>query len=311
MRGQSLFPFFQPPMTGRGRLIAQVAPRMAPAALRVPNPVHAPQLALRFPQSRPQIFVHEGARQMFERRLRAAFPGPVLLAVTDNRHSMVSYGRKGGILRARVHMMFLDAPVPVQEALVRYIVRGDRVGSQIVGQYIDDNGHRLRAVRPVLTPLATKGEHHDLLTLFHEVNTKYFGGTVDSLISWGRATPTRRPRASIKLGSYSAVERLIRIHPSLDRTWVPRYFVQFIIYHEMLHHVLPASRGAGRALLAPARVSRARAPVSPLRARHAVGAIAHHAHSPLVVPRSCWLRNCVQLLCVPLLPLVVIGSSTS
>jgi hypothetical protein len=233
-------------------LNAQIAPRLAPAALRVPNPVHAPQLALTFPQSRPQIFVHEGARQTLERRLRAAFPGPVLLAVTDNRHSMVSYARQGGILRARLHMMFLDAPASVQESLVRYIVRGDREASQVVGRYIDANGHRIRAMRPVLTPLITKGQHHDLLQLFHEVNSKYFGGTVDALISWGRAPNVRRPRATIKLGSYSAVERLIRVHPNLDRSWVPRYFVQFIIYHEMLHHVMPSSRGAGRALLHPA-----------------------------------------------------------
>jgi hypothetical protein len=226
---------------------------MAPAALRIPNPVHAPQITLKFPQSQPQIFVHEGARRMLERRLRSAFPGPVLLAVTDNRHSMVTYVRRGGILRARLHMMFLDAPPAVQDALVRYIVRGDRVASQVVGRYIDANGHRIRATRPVLTPLVTKGQHHDLLTLFHDINSKYFGGTVDALVSWGRASPVRhrRPRATIKLGSYSAVERLIRVHPNLDRSWVPRYFVEFIVYHEMLHHVIPASRGPGRGLVHP------------------------------------------------------------
>jgi hypothetical protein len=163
---------------------------------------------------------------------------------------MVSYARRGGTLRARVHMMFLDAPAAVQEALVRYIVRGDRGGSQVVGRYIHENGHRIKAVRPVLTPLHTKGQHHDLLALFHDVNRKYFGGTVDALISWGRASPSKL-RKTIKLGSYSAVGRLIRVHPNLDRYWVPRYFVQFIIYHEMLHHVIPASRGAGRALLHP------------------------------------------------------------
>jgi hypothetical protein len=235
----------------RGRLNAQIAPRLAPAALRVPSPVHAPQLTLTFPQVGPQIFVHEGARQTLERRLRSAFPGPVVLAVTDNRHSMVTYARQGGILRARLHMMFLDAPASVQDALVRYMVRGDRRASQVVGRFIDANGHRIRATRPVLTPLATKGQHHDLLGLFDDVNTKYFGGTVDALVTWGRAAHVRKPRATIKLGSYSAVERLIRVHPHLDRAWVPRYFVQFILYHEMLHHVLPSSRGNGRALIHP------------------------------------------------------------
>jgi hypothetical protein len=253
MRGQTVFPFFQPPggRMRRGRLSAQVAPRMAPAALRVPSPVHAPQIALTFPQSQPHIFVHEGARQTLERRFRSAFPVPVVLAVTDNRHSMVSYARRGGILRARLHLMFLDAPAAVQEALVRYIARGDRVASQTVGRYIDANGHRIRAIRPVMNPLVTKGTHHDLLALFHDVNQRYFGGTVDALVSWGRSSPARRPRASIKLGSYSAVERLIRIHPNLDRSWVPRYFIQFIVYHEMLHHVIPASRGAGRSTIHP------------------------------------------------------------
>jgi hypothetical protein len=253
MRGQTVFPFFGPlAMQGRGRLRTQLAPRMAPAAVRVPNPVQSPQLALAFPKSRPQIFVHEGARQLLERRLRSAFPGPVLLAVTDNYHSMVSYDRRGGILRARVHMMFLDGSAEVQEALVRYIAHGDKKASQVVGRYIDANGFRIRASRPVLTPLATKGQHHDLLALFHDVNGKYFDGTVDALITWGRGSHRRGPRSTIKLGSYSAVERLIRVHPSLDRGWVPRYFVQFIIFHEMLHHVIPASRSAGRGLLHPA-----------------------------------------------------------
>jgi hypothetical protein len=225
---------------------------MAPAAVRVPNPVHAPQIALAFPKSRPQIFVHEGARQTLERRLQAAFAGPVHLAVTDNCHSMVSFDRRNGTVRARLHMMFLDAPAKVQEALVRYIAKADKQSSRIVGRYIDANGHRIRATRPVLTPLATKGQHHDLLALFDDVNQRYFGRTVDALIAWGRAARHKRPRATIKLGSYSAVERLIRVHPTLDRKWVPRYFVEFIIYHEVLHHVIPASRSRGRGMLHPA-----------------------------------------------------------
>ena len=39
------------------------------------------------------------------------------------------------------------------------------------------------------------------------------------------------------MGSYSVEERLIRIHPALDRRFVPRYFLDWIVYHEMLHQV--------------------------------------------------------------------------
>ena len=48
------------------------------------------------------------------------------------------------------------------------------------------------------------------------------------------------------MGSYSVEERLIRVHRSLDRTFVPRYFVEWIVYHEMLHQVHQAELVNGR-----------------------------------------------------------------
>lgn len=257
MPGQLVFPFAQPPpgrlaRAGGGKGTARLppAPRISQAAVRVPDPRHL-GFAIKFPSGQPQIFVHEGARQALTRRLELAHHKPVLLSVTDNYRQMISSSLRAGLLQARVHHMFLDAPSVVQEALVRYMVSHDRDASLVVGQYIDQNGHRIRASRPVSTPLLTQGNTHDLLELFRSVNGKYFGGTVDALITWGKRARARPVRRTIKLGSYSAPERLIRIHPVLDRPWVPRYFVSYVIYHEMLHHVIPASRGAGRRMLHP------------------------------------------------------------
>ena len=39
------------------------------------------------------------------------------------------------------------------------------------------------------------------------------------------------------MGSYSVEERLIRIHRALDRAFVPAFFVEWIVFHEMLHQV--------------------------------------------------------------------------
>ena len=247
MLGQAAFPFTQAPL---GRITR--GPRIAPAALRVPDP-RTLEVEIAFPGGRPQIFVHEGARQALERKFVVANCRPVVLAVTDNRRNMITYTSRGGILHARIHHMFLDAPASVQNALIRYVVGGDRSASTVVGKYIDDNGFRIRAHRPVQVPLMTQGEHHDLLPLFHKLNQKYFDGAVDALITWGRRTsvPSGAPRRTIKLGSYSAIERLIRVHPVLDKKWVPRYFVAYIVYHEMLHHVIPSSQGNGRRMLHP------------------------------------------------------------
>ena len=89
---------------------------------------------------------------------------------------------------------------------------------------------------------------------FAAAPAEYFGGSVHVLITWGKPGRRRpRPRSTIKLGSYSSAERLIRVHPVLDRPWVPRYFVAYIVYHEMLHHIVPGhlTRTAARRVLHP------------------------------------------------------------
>jgi hypothetical protein len=239
-----------PPAVGRvGRKRSWLAPRVA-SAVRIPDPMLA-QMSLRFVRIGPQIFVHEGARRALERRFQAAYRGPVQLAVTDNRRRMVSHCRKRGVLQVRVHMMFLGASDRMAEALVRWVVNGDEESSVIVGRYIDENTHRIRASEPPSGPLRERGSHHDLSAILQEVNAKYFDGAISDVhITWGRrAQPRNKRRTTIKLGSYSAVQRLIRVHPVLDNAWVPRYFVSYIVYHELLHHLIPAVRSSGRMLL--------------------------------------------------------------
>jgi hypothetical protein len=254
--GQLVFPFATSPLgrISRGKaLLRPLAPRVSHAAVRVPDPRHT-DLPLIFPAGHPQIFVHEGARQALERKLAQAHHRPVILSVTDNRRNMISHSQRGGILQARIHHMFLGASSEVQDALIRYVVKRERAASLIVSRFIEANGYRIRASRPVLTPLSTQGETHDLLVMFRVLNEKYFGNAVDSLITWGKRLSRRskNPRRAIKLGSYSAVERLIRVHRVLDKPWVPRYFVSYIIYHEMLHHVIPSTlQSGGRRMLHP------------------------------------------------------------
>ena len=242
------------PRLARGKILS--AQPMGAVAIRLPERMSS-QLALVVPQVAPRLFVHEGARQALERKLTAAYPAPVILSITDNRQSIISHTIEGGVLRVRLHHMFLDAPPTVMDALVRYVTDGDREASVLVGHYIEANAGRL-ARRSRQVPLVTKGKHHDLLSLYQDVNDRYFDGSVNALITWGSVIRTRtpggrraNPRRTIKLGSYSSVDRLIRVHPSLDRHWVPRYFVAYIVYHEMLHHVIPSARGNERRSLHP------------------------------------------------------------
>jgi hypothetical protein len=139
----------------------------------------------------------------------------------------------------RLHHMFADADPVITRALARYIADNDADASRILGDFIDANaGHvRGRSRRAPTQVIFTAGEHHDLRSIFDELNARYFDSKIDAAITWGARCGRPRRRNSIKMGSYSVEDRLIRIHRSLDREFVPRFFVAWIVFHEMLHQV--------------------------------------------------------------------------
>ncbi len=230
--------------TGRSRM---------PAAFRVPAQVteRAGQLVA-LPIAAPHLFVHEGTRQAIERRFIVAFRGPVQLSITDNRHAIVSHGVRQGIMKVRLHHMFLSAPASVQRALVQYVVASCPASSRTVGHFIDDNAALLRRRPHRAIPLQVRGKHHDLREIMNQLDERYFAGSCAPPITWGRkSSAPGGKRKSIKLGSYDSSECVIRIHPVLDRSWVPRYFVASVVFHEMLHHAFPAATAGRRRLLHP------------------------------------------------------------
>ena len=186
------------------------------------------------------------------RRIRAHLArGSLAITLTDNRHTMISVRRdhRGGPrYRVRLHHMFADADPIVTRALARYIGQNDPAASRVLGAFIDSQQHRVRPLaRALSTPaLETRGRHFDLEAIYDDLNDRYFGGAIRARITWGQRCGKPRRRNSIKMGSYSVEERLIRVHRSLDRAFVPRYFVEWIVYHEMLHQVHQAALVNGR-----------------------------------------------------------------
>lgn len=83
-----------------------------------------------------------------------------------------------------------------------------------------------------------ENEEPGLQEIFDQLNEEYFGGKVDASIEWGREmkTPNRR---SFRFGSYDSAKKLIRIHPRLNQTFVPRCVLELTIFHEMCHQVHP------------------------------------------------------------------------
>jgi predicted metal-dependent hydrolase len=185
------------------------------------------------------------AEASLARRIRAHIVrGQVRVTLTDNRYTMISVRRqpRGHGPRnydVRLHCMFADADPVITRALARYIAENDRDASRVLGDFIDANQEVVkgRARKSPTQVILTAGDHHDLRQIFDELNEKYFESKIDAAITWGARTGRPRRRHSIKMGSYSVEERLIRLHRSLDRAFVPRFFVEWIVFHEMLHQV--------------------------------------------------------------------------
>lgn len=176
----------------------------------------------------------------------------VRLVVHDNRSTMVSYRRDGGLVHYRLHNMFLDAPEEVVHALAEFAGprRGPAARRRSAGERIDAyvRQHRARIAAPRPARVEARGRAHDLQAIFDRLNAEHFGGAVEARVGWG-AVPGRRRRRTIKTGVYVHDARLIRIHRALDRPEVPEHYVAMVVFHEMLHQVVPPVERGGRRIV--------------------------------------------------------------
>jgi hypothetical protein len=189
-----------------------------------------------------------GARRIAD-ELAGRLGEPVTLTIHDNRSTMVSFRRAGGGLQVRLHHMFLEAPGDVVRALAAFAgtARGAaarrREASRRIDRFVKDQRDRIGA--PRVGRLQPRGRSHDLAAIFERLNASEFGGAVEARIGWG-AVRTGRRRRTVKTGVYLHEARVIRIHPTLDRPEVPDYYVAAVVFHEMLHQVVPVHERNGR-----------------------------------------------------------------
>ena len=88
---------------------------------------------------------------------------------------------------------------------------------------------------------SAQGEVYDLEKLFARLNRRFFGNEISQpTITW-----SQRRTKSI-LGHHDRVYDSITISKTLDSKEIPEWFVEYILYHEMLHIKHPARLINGR-----------------------------------------------------------------
>jgi hypothetical protein len=169
---------------------------------------------------------------------------PIHLTLTSNTVSMLSIKEKESAVFIRLHRMFLNADRDVLEEIGAFINRRKRP-RQKIKEFIHRNKACIKERKLRALYSKPRGQYYNLYDMFEALNKAYFSNSVLSAITWGNKCPRRAVRKR-RLGSYQRDRDIIRINPVLDSKKVPRYFVEFIVYHEMLHAAFALESGSTR-----------------------------------------------------------------
>lgn len=159
---------------------------------------------------------------------------------------------RNGEIFVRIGDICSEMPMLSQKGLA-YILVGKLLRKRIIDgadaiyeAYINSDHIQKKAAqdkkargRKVVT--TSKGEVYDLDEIFSDLNGRYFGGVMPKpMLTWsGRKTYHI-------LGHHDATHNQITISMSLDSLETPRYVVEFVVFHEMLHIAHPAKDINGR-----------------------------------------------------------------
>ena len=164
------------------------------------------------------------------------------------RQVIVAYPERAG-LRVRMNHAFGRAPEPVRIAVADWlrVGRHGRAACRALDDWIASIVGTLGP--PRLPRILARGVHHDLGEMLLDLLAHEFRGLSaerrPSAVTWGRRGP-RGALRSLQLGSFDPETALIRIHPVLDQPAVPRWFVRYVLFHELLHSELAQACLAGK-----------------------------------------------------------------
>lgn len=88
-----------------------------------------------------------------------------------------------------------------------------------------------------------EGRHYSPAEIFRDINARYFNSQIEiRKIGWGFRAGRRR------LGHYDPVHHTITLSPALDSPGVPKFVLEYIVFHEMLHTLFehPSSGRSGK-----------------------------------------------------------------
>jgi len=204
----------------------------------------------------PNGKVRDGILTIFQdsyRELRpGTFPPPLSVEFFAFANVNNTIRLREGKLFVRLSDLLEGAPESVLRALAHILLakmyrqpieRGHsaRYRKYIHSHEIRNKAHLVRQVRGRKRIASARGRHYDLDIIFEDLNRRFFEGMqARPQLSWSQG------RARNLLGHYDPAHNAIIVSRIFDHPGVPRYAVEYIVYHEMLHLRHPVKLRGGR-----------------------------------------------------------------
>ena len=159
---------------------------------------------------------------------------------------------RGGRLIVRLSDLLEHAPESVHEAIAHILLSklyrkpiaasyADRYRRYTQSEAVSKQAERIRQTRGRKRISSAQGRVWDLEEVFESLNRRFFHGLM------GRPTLTWSAHVAKRmLGHYDAAHNTIVVSRVFDRPGTPRYAIEYLLYHEMLHLKHPVRVRAGR-----------------------------------------------------------------
>ena len=201
--------------------------------------------------------MREGLLEIFQETYHQLRPGSSLPELKIEFFAFANVNNtirlRGGRLLVRLSDLLEGAPDAVLRAIAHILLAKmlrrpiDRAHAARYRKYVGSHeivrkAHLVRQMRGRKLLRPARGHFYDLDAIFEELNTRFFHGLMARpRMSWSQ-TKTRRI-----LGHYDPAHNAIVISRIFDHPAMPRYVLDYIVYHEMLHLKHPVKlRGSRR-----------------------------------------------------------------
>ncbi len=157
-----------------------------------------------------------------------------------------------GKLLVRLSDLLEGAPLSVIEAIAHILVaklyrkpvsaaQSDRYRRYTSSEAVSRQAEHARQTRGRKQIHTAIGHYYDLDEVFESVNRRFFHGLLGRpVLTWSGHHARRL------LGHYDAAHNTIVVSRVFDGPKVPRYAIEYLMYHEMLHLKHPVKVKAGR-----------------------------------------------------------------